>query len=111
MSTVRTFADALRAARERHAALQAQGLARFAALQDGDAEGPPAPAIDPELAALEARIVPPRSDNPNLANPKVRCDYCPSVQQADMMHEAEPGLYACDACRWKWSVTQSASQP
>lgn len=94
---MRTFADNLKKAR---AQAQSAGMQVMAAgVLAGDVEPAPDPVAE-TLADLERRIVPAQSAGAVADNPRVRCDYCPRVQQADMMVEIEPGRYACDACLW-----------
>lgn len=92
---MRTFADALREARQ--AAHQPQRMALMdAPLVEGEPVDQPT-----ELELLEARIVPttgPRDE----ANPRVRCDLCGRRQLADSTAEVEPGAFACDACYVRW---------
>lgn len=87
----RTFADALREARER-AIVRPQGGVQLmgAAMAEDALQGD-------ELAALEARIVPTTGPS-HPPNPRVQCDFCPRKQLADMCVEVEPGRYACDGC-------------
>lgn len=93
---VRTFADALREARqavvvqfEGKIGVQAMGAATV-----GDGPGD-------MLATLEARIIPPTGPA-DPSNPRIQCDFCPRRQLADACVEIEPGRYACEGCTSRW---------
>lgn len=105
---MRTFADDLREARDAAgspalAGIMATGIAA------GDAPEASADPVEARLADLERRIVPTQSAGAAADNPRVRCDYCPRVQQADMMVAVAPERYACDVCMWR--MRSSDQQP
>src|SRR5690554_430125 len=94
-SSVRTFADALREARD---APRMMAMAAPSGYVSPEQETGESGAAD----TLESRIVQPRGPH-DPANLIARCDYCARTTLADALAEVEPDGYACDGCVTAWA--------